>query len=181
MSTALAGRYTRTAIGLHWLMAALILATIPLGWYMAGLPFSPTRIRLFNYHKWIGITILLIAALRLSWRLFHKAPELPGDIPRWQRNAAHVAHWLLYAFFFAVPLSGWAYSSAAGFPIVYLGLIPFPDWVSPNKELAETLEQLHGYLAYTLAVIVVLHIGGAIQHTVSDGSAHLRRMLPGKG
>ena len=174
------GGYTRTSIGLHWLMALLILSTLVLGWYMAGLPFSPARIRLFNYHKWIGVTILLLAAARLSWRLFHRPPELPDDIPRWQRNAAHVAHWLLYAFFFAVPLSGWAYSSATGFPIVYLGLIPLPDWVAPNKELAETLESLHGYLAYTLAAIVAVHIGGAVQHTVKDGPAYLRRMLTHK-
>jgi cytochrome b561 len=169
--------YTRTAVTLHWLMAALILSTLVLGWYMADLPFSPSRVRLFNYHKWIGITILGLAAARLIWRLFHLPPELPVHMPRWQQQAAHVAHWGLYAFFFAVPLTGWAYSSAIGFPIVYLGLIPLPDWVSPNKELGEQLETVHACLAYTLAVIVAVHIAGAIQHTVKDGSAYLKRML----
>ena len=180
MSVVASGRYTRTAVALHWLMAFLVLSTLVLGWYMAGLPFSPARIRLFNYHKWIGITILALAAARLAWRLFHAPPELPADMPRWQRQVAHVAHGLLYAFFFAVPLSGWAYSSAAGFPIVYLGVLPLPDWIAPNKELAEQLEAVHGYLAYTLAAIVALHIAGAVQHTVRDGPAYLRRMSPFK-
>ncbi len=173
--TSSADRYTRTAVALHWAMAVLIVSALALGWYMTGLKFSPLRIRLFNYHKWIGITILTLAALRLLWRLFHRAPELPEGIARWQRGAAHAAHGLLYAFFFAVPLSGWAFSSAAGFPIVWLGLIPLPDWVARDDALAERLATLHAWLAYTLGAIVVVHIAGAIQHAMAH-RGYLSRM-----
>jgi cytochrome b561 len=172
--------YTRTAIALHWTMALLIVGNWALGWTMADLPFSPSRIRLFNYHKWIGVTILALAAARLAWRLFHAAPELPGGIARWQQVAAHVAHGLLYALFFAVPLSGWAYSSAAGFPLVYLGLIPLPDWVPVEKALAENLVIVHATFAYSLAVVAVLHVAGAVQHAVAQPTTYLRRMTSPK-
>ncbi len=169
--------YTKTAIALHWLMAVLIVGTWTLGYTMSGLPFSPSRIRLFNYHKWIGITILALAATRLLWRLSHRPPALPAGLPTWQQGSAHVVHWLLYALFFAVPLAGWAYTSAAGFPVVYLGILPLPDWVSPDQQLAKQLAALHAWLAYSLAGIVALHVAAALKHGFDDPSGYLRRML----
>ena len=85
---------------------------------------------------------------------------------------------MLYALFFAVPLAGWAYSSAAGFPVVYFGVLPLPDWVSPNPALADTLKLLHRNLNYTLAALVVLHIAAALKHQFLDRDGLLRRMLP---
>ena len=172
-----ASHYTVPAIGLHWLMAVLIVCSVTLGTYMVDLPFSPSRIRLFNYHKWLGVTILALAAARLSWRLFHRPPPIPGFVPSWQKGAAHAVHWALYALFFAVPLAGWAYSSAAGFPIVYLGLIPLPDWVSPDKELARQLATLHAWLAYGLAAVVSVHVLAALKHGFEDPTRYLQRML----
>ena len=172
-------RYTGTAIALHWAMAVFILANLALGWTMSDLPFSPARIRMFNYHKWIGMTILLLAAGRLVWRLFHRPPTLPADLPRWQRHAAHVVHGVLYAFFFAVPLAGWAYSSATGFPIVWLGLVPLPDWVPVDPALAKRLLLLHASLAYTLGGLVVLHVAAAIRHSIEEPVGYLQRMAPG--
>jgi len=176
-----APRYTRTAIALHWLMALLIVSTLCLGWYMSGLKFSPLRIRLFNYHKWIGITILTLAAARLLWRLFHRPPPLPATIPPWQRFAAHAGHALLYLLFFMTPLAGWAYSSAAGFPIVYLGMIPLPDLVAPDKALAQNLERVHAVFAYTLAVLVSIHVAAALRHGFERPRGYLRRMAPFHG
>src|SRR5471032_579426 len=139
------GRYSGTAIFLHWLMSLAIIFNFCLGLYMAGLKFSMTRLHLFNYHKWTGATILALAALRLLWRVTHRPPaDIPA--PKWQHAAAHLTHWGLYALFFAVPLVGWAYSSAAGFPLVVYGVIPLPDFVAPDRALAETLKALHGDL-----------------------------------
>jgi cytochrome b561 len=123
-----APRYDGVAIAAHWLLALLILLNLALGLYMHDLPLSPLRLRLFNWHKWAGITILSLSALRLLWRLTHQPPP---DLPmtRWQRVAAHAVHWALYALFFAVPLAGWGYSSATGFPVVWFGVLPLPDWV----------------------------------------------------
>ncbi len=178
VSATSATRYTPTAIALHWLMAALILGALGVGWYMADLPLSPSRVRLFNYHKWVGMTILSLAAARLLWRLFHAPPPLPLDMPRWQQRTAHAVHGLLYGLFFAVPLAGWAYTSAAGFPVVYLGLIPLPDWVPVDKPLAERLALVHAVLAYSLAAAVVLHVAAAFKHAFDDRSAGtLRRLL----
>ena len=173
------GRYSGVAIALHWLMALLILCNFCLGLYMADLPLSIQRLKLFNYHKWTGATILAIAALRLLWRLTHRPPpDLPA--PRWQIRAAHVTHWALYALFFAVPLAGWAYSSASGFPVVVYGVIPLPDFVPKDKALAEAFKELHEILAWVLFSLVALHVAAAMKHTLVDRDGLLRRMAPGR-
>jgi cytochrome b561 len=143
------------------------------------LPLSPTRLKLYNWHKWAGITILLLSALRLAWRLTHRPPP-DGLMPLWQARAANAAHGLLYVLFFAVPLSGWAYSSAAGFPVVWFGVFPLPDFVSPDRELAQTLKQAHKILAFLLAATVLLHVAGALKHQFLDKDGLLARMRPSR-
>ena len=166
-------------MALHWLLALLILASLGLGLYMTGLSFSPTRLRLYNWHKWLGMVVLILSAARLLWRLSHQPPaDLP--MPAWQSRVAHGAHGALYVLFFAVPLSGWAYSSAAGFPIVLFGVLPLPDWVSVNRELSESLKPLHHWLAYGLGGVVALHVAGALKHRVIDRDQVLQRMLPSR-
>jgi cytochrome b561 len=173
------GRYSGVAIALHWLMALLILCNFCLGLYMSDLPLSIQRLKLFNYHKWTGATILAIAALRLLWRLTHRPPsDLPA--PRWQIRTAHVTHWALYALFFAVPLAGWAYSSASGFPVVVYGVIPLPDFVPKDKALAESFKELHEILAWVLFSLVAVHVAAAMKHTIVDRDGLLRRMVPSR-
>ena len=168
-------RYGAVAIALHWLLAALIIGTFALGLYMHELPFSPTRLKLFNWHKWAGITILTLSALRLLWRLTHKPPpDVP--MPPWQRLASHAAHWALYALFFLVPLAGWAYSSAAGFPIVVFGVLPLPDFVGADRAFSEAIKPLHGTLVWALAAVVLLHVAGALKHRFVDRDGVLDRM-----
>ncbi len=172
-------RYDGLAMLFHWVLAIAIIGTFSVGWYMADLPFSLTRLKLFNWHKWAGVTILALSALRLLWRLTHRPPvDLP--MPGWQKLGAHAVHWLLYAAFFAVPLSGWAYSSAAGFPIVWFGVLPLPDFVGKDKELAESLKQVHQFFAYGLGLLVLAHLGAVVKHVVLDKDGLLRRMLPGR-
>ena len=174
-----ASRYSGTAIVLHWVMALAILGNFCLGLYMTDLGMSLLRLKLYNYHKWTGATILALAALRLLWRLTHRPPaELPA--PKWQHTAASVTHWALYALFFAVPLMGWAYSSAAGFPIVVFGVLPLPDLVAKNKELAEAIKPWHGDLAWVLFGLVALHLGAVAKHMVIDRDGLIRRMMPGR-
>jgi cytochrome b561 len=169
--------YTATAIALHWLLALLIIGTFSVGVYVSDLPVSPARLKLLTYHKWAGITILALSALRLLWRLTHTPPPLPATAPAWQNQAAHAAHWLLYALFFAVPLAGWLYSSATGFPILYLGLVQLPDLVPKDRELAQTLKDVHAFLAYALAVIVTVHIAAALKHQFVNRDGLLARMM----
>jgi cytochrome b561 len=170
--------YGYTAIALHWLLAGLIVCSLGVGWYMVELPMSVQRLKLFNWHKWAGITILTLSAARLVWRLTHPAPALPTSMPAWQRWASHLSHSALYALFFAIPLLGWAYSSAAGFPIVWFGVLPLPDWVPRSRELAELIKPWHGWAAYTLAAVVVVHVMAALKHHWFDKDDVLTRMLP---
>ena len=174
-----ARRYHPVSMALHWLMALMILGSLAVGLYMTGLPFSPQRLQLYNWHKWAGVLILVLSAARLLWRLVQHPPAMP-PMPAWQRKAAHGAHLALYALFFAVPLSGWAYSSAAGFPIVLFAVLPLPDWVPVSRELAETLKPVHHYLAYALSAVIGLHVAGALKHHFIDRDGLLLRMLPGR-
>lgn len=174
-------RYGAVAITFHWLLALAIMASFSVGVYMHDLPFSVARVKLFNYHKWAGITILALSALRLLWRLTHPPPAesarvLAATRP-WQRRAAKLSHALLYVLFFAVPLLGWAYSSAAGLPIVWFGVLPLPDFVPVNKPLADALlKPLHVYAAFTLAAVVLLHVAAALKHQFIDRDNLMSRM-----
>ena len=177
-ATALA-RYTGTAIALHWLLAVMIAGSFAVGLYMVDLPFSPQRLKLYNWHKWAGVLILTLSAARLLWRLTHRPPAA-APMPAWQARAAHAAHLALYVLFFAVPLMGWAYSSAAGFPIVLFGVLPLPDFVPVSRELADALKPWHGWLAKGLAAVVALHVAGALKHQFIDHDGLLRRMWPAR-
>ena len=149
MHMPVAARYTRTAVTLHWVLAIGLAGLFGFGLYMASLPFSPQRLLYYNWHKWAGITVLLLSALRLAWRMTH---AVPAAVPMaaWQRRTAHVMHALLYALSIAVPLAGWMYSSASGFPVVLFAVLPLPDLLSPDRALAQSLKQVHAALAWTL-------------------------------
>jgi len=178
-ATAPSNRYTLTAIALHWLLAVLIVGTFGVGLYMHELPVSPTRLKLYNWHKWAGMAVLALSALRLLWRLTHRPPA-DAPAPLWQQRAAHATHGLLYLLFFAVPLVGWAYSSAAGYPIVWFGVLPLPDFVPVDRALAEAIKPWHERLAFALAALVVLHVAAAIKHQVIDRDGLINRMRPGR-
>ncbi len=172
-------RYTRTAVLLHWLLALAILTSFCVGVYMSDLPMSPQRLKLYNWHKWAGVTILALSTLRLLWRLAHRPPaDLP--MPAWQVRAAHWTHRLLYLLFFAVPLAGWAYSSSAGFPVVLYGVLPLPDFVPVDKPLSEVLKFTHKALAFTLGLAVLAHVGAALKHHFVDRDGLLARMSLGR-
>ena len=168
--------YTRTAVALHWSIAGLILAALFMGWTMTGMEISPARLKLFNYHKWVGVTVLLLALFRLGWRLSHAAPPLL-PMPRWQQLAAHGGHYLLYGLLLAVPVAGWIYSNASGYPVVYLGKIPLPNLMHRNRELAGLWRDVHVTLATTLVILVVVHVLAALQHHFLHKDDTLRRMF----
>jgi cytochrome b561 len=173
-------RYSGPALTLHWLSALLIFCGFSLGLFMTGLEFSPAKFRLYAWHKWIGITVFLVAALRLAWRAGHPPPLLPASMTAWQVRASHVAHAMLYALMLAIPLSGWVYSSATGVSVVYLGLVPLPDLVPKDRESARALLLVHRALNYTLAAVVLTHVVAALKHQFVDRDGVLARMLPGR-
>ncbi|MCY7389590.1 MAG: cytochrome b [Burkholderiales bacterium] len=173
-------RYTGIAKGLHWLIGLMILVSLGVGLYMVDLKLSPTKLQLYSWHKWAGVTIFALVLVRCIWRLTHTPPPLPDDMPRWQRLVAEGTHYMLYALMIAIPLSGWLMSSAKGFQTVYFGVLPIPDLLGKNKELGETLNLVHQYLNYTMIAIILVHIAAALKHHFIDKDDILRRMLPAR-
>ncbi|GGC15487.1 cytochrome b [Oxalicibacterium flavum] len=177
--SARAPRYTLTAIALHWLMAIAIIATFLLGLTMVDIPgITPTKLKYFSWHKWAGITIFGLACLRLLWRLTHAAPAYASPMPAWQHAAAHLAHGLLYVLIFAIPLSGYFYSLAAGVPVTYLGIWPMPVWIAPDPELRALLKLVHYWLNMLLLGVFVVHVLAVAKHQFIDRDRTLQRMLP---
>lgn len=174
-------RYSLPAIALHWLIAVLMLATLGLGLTFEGMRFSPSKIQLINYHKWAGVTLFLLASLRLAWRLIRRPPPaLPGLLP-WELRLSHAVHIALYALMFIIPLSGWIMSSAKGFPIVYFGQIQLPDLIGKQtKETAEWLKEIHRLLAYGFLALLAMHVAGALKHQWLDKKPILYRMGLGR-
>ncbi|MEP7302448.1 MAG: cytochrome b [Caldimonas sp.] len=172
--------YGVVAIVLHWLVAVLIVAAFLIGLSMVDLPFSPQRFRLFNWHKWLGIAILVLSAARLLWRAGgHPPPPVPAGMPAWQLAAFRGTHLVFYGLFFVVPLLGWAYTSAVGVPVVFLGWLPLPDFVPRDKAFGdEVLKPLHEIASWLLAAVVVVHLGAAFRHHFVERDRLLVRMWP---
>jgi cytochrome b561 len=172
-------RYTPTAMALHWLIAVLIIGTFTLGLVMTDIPgITPTKLRYFSWHKWAGVTVLLLATLRLLWRLVNRAPAYPRSMPLWQQRAAHTLHGLLYLLIFAVPLSGYFFTLAAGVPVVYFGLFQLPVLIQPDPALKPVLEAVHYWLNMVMAGLVGLHVAAAFKHLLLDRDGIMQRMLP---
>ena len=171
-------RYTAPARLLHWLMAALLIGLLALGFYMSDLPLSPEKLQLYAWHKWAGVTAFILLAIRLLWRATHRPPALPASMSATAQRMAHLGHLALYALMIAIPLSGWLMSSAKGFQTVYFGVLPIPDLLAKNPELGELLATWHGGLNLLLVVTVLGHAAAALKHHFVDRDDVLRRMLP---
>jgi len=170
-------RYTAIAISLHWLIALLIFVAFPLGIYMHDLPLSPDKLRLYSYHKWIGVTVFMLAVVRIYWRATHVPPALPDSMPGWEKFAAHATHYALYALILAIPLSGWLMSSAKGFQTVWFGVLPLPDLLDKNEDLGKLLQQVHMLLNFALFGLLLGHIGASLKHHFIQHDDILARMV----
>ncbi|HWX00861.1 cytochrome b [Collimonas sp.] len=172
-------RYSLPAIVLHWLVAILIVAAFTLGLTMVDIPgLTPTKLKYFSWHKWLGVTVFGLACLRLLWRKAKGAPPYPASMQPWQQLAAHGLHVLLYVLIFAVPLSGYFYSLAAGVPVTYLGIWPMPVLIAANPDLKPVLKLVHYTLNMIMLGAVSLHVLAALKHHFIDRDGVLKRMLP---
>ncbi len=171
-------RYGRLAIALHWLMALAILGMLGVGLWMTELKTSPLKIEVYSWHKWTGLSILLLATVRLLWRVHRPPPPLAESIPAWQARAAGLTHHVLYALMFAMPLSGWLQNSAAGFPLTWFGLFKVPALIARDKSAFAFWQQTHEVLAWTLLALIALHLAAALKHHFVNRDDTLRRILP---
>ncbi|HWP94191.1 MAG TPA: cytochrome b [Gammaproteobacteria bacterium] len=171
-------RYGAIAQTFHWLIVALVIVQFALGHMADDMPLGIQKLATLARHKSLGMTILMLAVLRLAWRLRDPPPPLPAGMPDWEKRAAHITHALLYILLFALPLTGWLMSSAKNFPVSWFGLFTFPDLVAPDPELEEVLEETHEMLGWLLAATAVLHALAALRHHFIRHDDVLRRMLP---
>lgn len=165
----------RLSILLHWLTALLILGLAAVGLIMTELPTSPMKMQIYALHKSFGLTVLGLTVIRLAWRLFSGVPEnLPAS--KAQLLVAKTVHALMYALLFAIPLSGWLYNSASGFPLRWFG-IPLPKLLTGfNPTIKDLAHFLHENLFYALALLLFLHAGAALWHHYIKRDDLLNRM-----
>lgn len=173
-------RYPRLSIIFHWIIAILIIAAFALGSLMTEMKISPSKLQFYSWHKWLGVSILGLVALRLLSRLLLGAPAFPDSMQKWETQLANATHILLYILMFSVPLSGYFYTSAAGFPVVYFQLVELPTIIGANPELKPILKELHEVLTSILLIVVSLHVAAALKHHFIDKDNIFQRMLPGK-
>jgi cytochrome b561 len=163
--------------GFHWLIVLLIINQ----WLIAeradelkGL----AKLQALAWHKSLGMTVLMLAVLRLAWRLMNPSPELTTETRRWERVLANISHFLLYALIFAMPLTGWMMSSAKNYPVSWFRLLQFPDLVAPSEQTFHQMHDLHHLLFNVLVGVALLHVAGALKHHFIDRNDVLKRMLP---
>lgn len=167
--------YGVITIILHWAMALLLIVLLALGLYMTRLSISLLKLTLYGWHKEYGFLALALVMLRLAWRLFNITPTL--SLPWWEKISARTVHWAFYGFMFAIPITGWLITSAAGLPASFFGLLILPDLVSPNPYWMRIFQMIHEWLSYGLIATIVLHTSAALKHHFINKDNILRRML----
>jgi cytochrome b561 len=170
-------RFTVLQRSLHWLMAACILAMLFIGVGMVS-TIMPKYVPLLATHKTLGITILVLALIRLGVRARYGAPALPADLPEPMKLAAHLSHYALYALMIGMPLIGWAMMSAGAYPVVLYGNIRLPAILPQSDELHALLWNAHFYLAFAFFALVLLHLAAALFHALVRRDGVFESMAP---
>lgn len=162
----------------HWLIVLMILGMGTAGLVMTEMRNSPDKVQLYLLHKSFGITLLVLVTLRLAWRLFAGTPLAVAGTPHWQERIASLTHGALYVLLFAIPLTGWLFNSAAGFPLRWFGLFNLPALAGKDQSLRELAGEAHELLFWSLIALAVVHAGAAFYHHLFQRDATLARMLP---
>lgn len=161
---------------LHWVMATMIVAMLFIGVGMVA-SVSERHAALVAIHKPLGVAVLVLVCVRVVVRLSSRAPGLPGDLPAWQRAAAHGSHIALYALMIAMPLVGWAMLSAGGYPITLGGGVQLPAIVSADPVSFAWLRIAHRWLAYLFFATFLAHFAAALYHAVIRRDGVMRAMV----
>jgi cytochrome b561 len=168
-------KYTWPAVTLHWVMAILVLGMLALGLYMADLPKGTERSTLIGWHKSIGLSLVLLLALRIAWRAAHPPPPYPAQMPPWQRRLAHLNAAALYTLLVLQPLSGYLSSSFSGYQTRFFGLA-LPQWGHEDPALNTIFNNAHVLCSRLLMALITLHVAGAATHALVRRDGVVRRM-----
>jgi cytochrome b561 len=179
-------RYGTVAMSFHWVIAILVIANICLGLYMGELLRSdPMKFTIFQIHKSIGLTVLVLSILRLLWRVVNPIPPLPAGMNPVLRLAARASHFLLYFLIIFIPLTGYVMVSASplGNGTSYFFLFDWPNLPlftgmtrAQLHPIHETWETAHVYLAWSAIVLIPIHVGAALYHGIVRRDGVLSRM-----
>lgn len=157
-------KYPIAMRALHWAMALIIIALLAVGMYMTDLPKDdPSKAFLYGLHKSFGVTILVLVAIRVLVRAMSAIPALPAAFSAAEKKIIHVGHFALYGLMFLTPTAGYLLSCAAGRTVSWFG-VELPSLIAANEEVADFMSEAHETLAYTLLVLVGLHVAAAIKH-----------------
>ena len=173
-----ADSYGSLAKFLHWTIVVLIIAQYFIAESADELPDGVEKLSLISWHKSFGMVVLILALARIAWRLANRGTPAPVPMPKRQQIAAATGHGLLYLLILAQPLTGWAMSSAANYPVTLFGWFQFPALVGASHDLHEILEEVHEVNFYALVIVAVLHAAAALYHHFWMKDDALRRMLP---
>lgn len=160
----------------HWVIALLIIGLLALGLYMVSIPWNAQRLKYYGWHKEYGLLVLFLAILRIIWRIANENPEL--NLPWLEKIAARSMHRAFYLFMFAMPITGWLITSAAGLPASFFGLFTLPDLITPDESNRVLFEWIHKWLGYALIAAICLHVAAALKHHFINKDDILRRIFP---
>lgn len=172
-------KYGNVSKAFHWGMSIIIICLLIAGSIMINLEDGDTKWQIYTVHKSFGLIILALIPIRFAWKLRSITPTL-AMVPRWQKLTARSIHWLLYLAMFTMPMSGWIMATASGNPPNFFWLFELPAPVPQDERLAEIALNIHYYAAWTLAIMLVIHLGIAIKAHFFDKNNILARMLPGE-
>ncbi len=171
-------RYNGAAQTLHWLIALLVVIQFVLAKMAAPLSLGARKLALLADHKSIGMTVFVLAVIRIAWRVKSPPPPLPTEMHRTERTVAAATHASLYMLLFAMPVSGWLMSSAKNYSVSWFSIFVWPNLIGPNEAVFGWLKALHHALGNGLLAIASLHVLGAIKHHFWNRDGILLRMLP---
>jgi cytochrome b561 len=172
--------YASTAKLLHWLIAALLIGQLALGWLMPEIRRGMTPGTAMNVHMSIGVVVLALIALRLLWRVTHPVAPDPG-LQGWQRASAEAVHGLLYLLVFLTTLTGWFYASMRGWSVTVFSLFALPALTPEGSPLGRAIGRLHEGTTAVLATVIGIHVAAALVHLFVYRDDVMRRMLPAAG
>ena len=170
--------YSATSKWIHWITALIVLCLIPVGVIMQRLPEGPLQDRLFDMHRSFGMTVFVLACLRVAARRMFGVPQPVGTLTRFERIASTAAHHSLLALIFVMPLLGWLMMSAYGISVPIFGLFSLPKILPESEATYNVLSWMHAIFGFLMAFIIAAHVGGALMHAVIKRDGVLDRMLP---
>jgi cytochrome b561 len=162
---------------LHWLVFLAVATQYAVGEFMPHIGRNTPETGLVAIHVGLGAFVLLLIVAAIVWRLIHPVPQLP-ELPAWQRIAASLTHWTLYALVLVMVLLGWAAANFRGWPLTMFG-VTLPSLANKGDSWAHTAGDVHTFLVWVLLGLVILHVVAALYHHFMLHDKVMRRILPG--